>query len=104
MKKQKSFFAQMLSGQNGNISSKRVLGSVMLLVLTAAVTINIFLGEPHEWLGRAIDTLIITAGALVGLGIADKAFVKKTDKNENYGKTKKKPSNEDKINEEDMGI
>ena len=51
-----------------------------------------------------MDTLIITAGALVGLGIADKAFVKKTDKNENYGKTKKKPSNEDKINEEDMGI
>ena len=102
MKKQKSFFAQMLSGQNGEISSKRFLGSVMLLVLTAAVTVNIFLGEPHEWLGRAIDTLIITAGALVGLGIADKAFVKKkTDNNENYGTKNKKPSNEDKTNEED---
>ena len=101
MKKQKSFFAQMLSGQNGEISSKRFLGSVMLLVLTAAVTVNMFLGEPHEWLGRAIDTLIITAGALVGLGIADKAFMKKTDNNENYGTKNKKPSNEDKTNEED---
>ena len=101
MKKQKSFFTQMLSGQNGEISSKRFLGSVMLLVLTAAVTVNMFLGEPHEWLGRVIDTLIITAGALVGLGIADKAFVKKTDNNETYRTTNKKPSNEDKTNEED---
>ena len=101
MKKQKSFFTQMLSGQNGEISSKRFLGSVILLVLTAAVTVNIFLGEPHEWLGRVIDTLIITAGALVGLGIADKAFVKKTDNNETYRTTNKKPSNEDKTNEED---
>ena len=101
MKKQKSFFTQMLSGQNGEISSKRFLGSVILLVLTAAVTVNIFLGEPHEWLGRVIDTLIITAGALVGLGIADKAFMKKTDNNENYRTTNKKPSNEDKANEED---
>ena len=101
MKKQKSFFTQMLSGQNGEISSKRFLGSVMLLVLTAAVTVNMFLGEPHEWLGRTIDTLIITAGALVGLGIADKAFMKKTDNNEHYRTTNKKPSNEDKTNEED---
>ena len=101
MKKQKSFFTQMLSGQNGEISSKRFLGSVILLVLTAAVTVNIFLGEPHEWLGRVIDTLIITAGALVGLGIADKAFMKKTDNNENYRTTNKKPANEDKTNEED---
>ena len=70
----KKFLIEMFSGVDGGVSSKRVLGSLILFILTVAITINIFCGANNHWLGDAIDTLIITSGALVGLGIADKAF------------------------------
>ena len=43
------------------------------------VVVCVFTQEDATWLSSAIDTLIITAGALLGLGIADTAFDKKQE-------------------------
>ena len=43
------------------------------------VVVCVFTQEDATWLSSAIDTLIITAGALLGLGIADTAFEKKQE-------------------------
>jgi small neutral amino acid transporter SnatA (MarC family) len=70
----KSLFLSMLSGHKNRVSSKRVLGSFVIVSMTLMVVICVFIKEDATWLSSAIDTLIITGGALLGLGIADNAF------------------------------
>lgn len=70
----KSLIVSMLTGKNNRVSSKRVLGSFVIIAMTIMVVICVFTKEDATWLSSAIDTLIITAGALLGLGIADTAF------------------------------
>lgn len=82
-KKNRSLFLIMLSGKNNRVSSKRVLGSFVIIAMTIMVIICVFTKEDATWLSSAIDTLIITGGALLGLGIADNAFDKKQDEHEN---------------------
>ena len=79
----KSLFLSMILGQNNRVSSKRVLGSFVIVVMTLMVVICVFVKEDASWLSSAIDTLIITGGALLGLGIADNAFDKKQDDTNN---------------------
>lgn len=78
-KHNKSLLMSMISGGNNRISSKRVLGSFVIVVMTIMVVICVFTQEDATWLSSAIDTLIITAGALLGLGIADNAFEKRKE-------------------------
>lgn len=86
----KSLFLSMLSGNNNRVSSKRVLGSFVIVTITIMVVVCVFTQEDATWLSSAIDTLIITAGALLGLGIADSAFEKKQDiQNNKYNNGKK---------------
>lgn len=73
----KSLFLSMLSGHSNRVSSKRVLGSFVIVSMTLMVVICVFIKEDATWLSSAIDTLIITGGALLGLGIADNAFDRK---------------------------
>ena len=75
----KSLFLSMLLGNNNRVSSKRVLGSFVIVTMTIMVVVCVFTQEDATWLSSAIDTLIITAGALLGLGIADNAFEKKKE-------------------------
>ena len=75
----KSLLFSMILGQNNRVSSKRVLGSFVIVVMTLMVVICVFFKEDASWLSSAIDTLIITGGALLGLGIADNAFDKKQE-------------------------
>ena len=75
----KSLFLSMLLGNNNRVSSKRVLGSFVIVTMTIMVVVCVFTQEDATWLSSAIDTLIITAGALLGLGIADTAFEKKQE-------------------------
>ena len=82
-KKNRSLFLPMLSGKNNRISSKRVLGSFVIIAMTIMVIVCVFTKEDTTWLSSAIDTLIITGGALLGLGIADNAFDKKQIEHEN---------------------
>lgn len=79
----KSLFMSMLTGRNNRVSSKRVLGSFVIVSMTIMVVICVFTKEDATWLSSAIDTLIITAGALLGLGIADTAFDRKQDEQSN---------------------
>lgn len=73
----------MILGNNNRVSSKRVLGSFVIVVITLMIVVCVFTQEDATWLSSAIDTLIITAGALLGLGIADNAFEKKQDDQNN---------------------
>lgn len=75
----KSLLISMIIGKNNRVSSKRVLGSFVIVVMTLMVVVCVFFKEDASWLSSAIDTLIITGGALLGLGIADTAFDKKQD-------------------------
>ena len=87
----KSLFLSMLTGSNNRVSSKRVLGSFVIIVMTIMVVVCVFTQEDATWLSSAIDTLIITAGALLGLGIADSAFEKKSEnQNDKYNNGGKK--------------
>ena len=86
----KSLFLSMLSGNNNRVSSKRVLGSFVIVVMTIMIVVCVFTQEDATWLSSAIDTLIITGGALLGLGIADSAFEKKQEgQNGKYNNGKK---------------
>lgn len=82
-KKNRSLLLTMLSGKNNRVSSKRVLGSFVIIAMTIMVIVCVFTKEDATWLSSAIDTLIITGGALLGLGIADNAFDKKQDEHKN---------------------
>jgi small neutral amino acid transporter SnatA (MarC family) len=79
----KSLLMSMILGNNNRVSSKRVLGSFVIIVMTLMVVACVFFKEDASWLSSAIDTLIITGGALLGLGIADTAFDKKHDGQKN---------------------
>jgi len=72
MKKNK--WDTMLTGANGRISSKRVLGVFILLVLLTVIVICIFTGYEGTWLGEAVLTLMIGAFALLGIGVFEKRF------------------------------
>ena len=73
----------MLTGANGRISSKRVLGTFILLVLLTVIIICIFTGYEGAWLGDAVLTLIIGAFALLGIGVFEKRFKSPLPEDEN---------------------
>lgn len=73
----------MLTGANGRISSKRVLGTFILLVLLTVIIICIFTGYEGAWLGDAVLTLIIGAFALLGIGVFEKRFKTPLPEDEN---------------------
>ena len=86
-KNSRSLLMSMILGNNNRVSSKRVLGSFVIIVMTIMVVVCVFTQEDATWLSSAIDALIITAGALLGLGIADNAFEKKQEyQNNKYNK------------------
>ena len=93
----------MILGNHKRVSSKRVLGSFVIIVMTLMVVVCVFIKEDASWLSSAIDTLIITGGALLGLGIADGAFDKKQEtqygKHNNGGNSNR--SNKNKANNEE---
>lgn len=97
----RSLLLSMILGNNNRVSSKRVLGSFVIVVMTIMIVVCVFTQEDATWLSSAIDTLIITAGALLGLGIADTAFNKKQDDTNNkynkpyQPKPKPKPTNKE---------
>ena len=99
MAKHRSFLLSMILGNHNRVSSKRVLGSFVIIVMTIMVVICVFIKEDASWLSSAIDTLIITGGALLGLGIADGAFDKKQETQ--YGKGYNNRSNKNKTNNEE---
>lgn len=101
-KHNKSLFLSMILGNNNRVSSKRVLGSFVIVTMTIMIVICVFTQEDATWLSSAIDTLIITGGALLGLGIADSAFEKKQEnQNNNKYNGGKRTNQKNKTNDEE---
>jgi hypothetical protein len=74
MKKKGSNWDTMLTGANGRISSKRVLGCFILLVLLTVMTVCVFVKPELTWLGEAFITMMVGAFALLGIGVFEKRF------------------------------
>ena len=74
MGKMNKFWGTMFTGANGRVSSKRVLGVFILLVLLAVIVICVFTGYEGTWLGEAILTMMIGAFALLGIGVFEKRY------------------------------
>ena len=74
MKKTNKFWGTMFTGANGRISSKRVLGTFILIVLLTVIVISVFRDVQAVWLGEAIMTMMIGAFALLGIGVFEKRF------------------------------
>jgi small neutral amino acid transporter SnatA (MarC family) len=101
-KHNRSLFLSMILGNNNRVSSKRVLGSFVITTITIMVVDCVFVKEDASWLSSAIDTLIITGGALLGLGIADTAFIKKNEnQNGKYNSGGRHSNQKVKTNDED---
>ena len=84
MKKRNKFWGTMFTGANGRISSKRVLGTFILLVLLTVIVICVFTGYEGTWLGEAILTMMIGAFALLGIGVFEKRFKDPIPKGEDF--------------------
>ena len=84
MKKRNQFFGTMFTGANGRISSKRVLGTFILLVLLTVIVISVFRDVQAVWLGEAIITMMIGAFALLGTGVFEKRFKDPIPPGEDY--------------------
>lgn len=95
--KNKTFWQDMMSGANGGISSKRVLGSFILIVLLVVIVINTFWGADNHWLGEAFITMLVGAFALLGIGV----FEKKLDNTPTYRNKRNSEDDNEEI-EEDM--
>lgn len=101
-KHNRSLFLSMILGNNNRVSSKRVLGSFVITTITIMVVVCVFVKEDASWLSSAIDTLIITGGALLGLGIADTAFIKKNEnQNGKYNSGGRHSNQKGKTNDEE---
>lgn len=74
MKKHRNDWSTMLTGANGRISSKRVLGCFILLTLLTVMIICIFVKPELTWLGEAFITMMVGAFALLGIGVFEKRF------------------------------
>lgn len=84
MKKRNRFWGTIFTGANGRISSKRVLGTFILIVLLAVLVVCIFTGREFTWLGEAVITMMIGAFALMGIGVFEKRFSKPIPHGEDY--------------------
>ena len=74
MSKRGSIWNTMLTGANGRISSKRVLGCLILVTLLVVIVICTFTKAELSWLGEAFMTMMIGGFGLLGLGIFEKRF------------------------------
>ena len=83
-KKREQFIDSMFTGANGRVSSKRVLGVFILLVLLTVIVISVFRDVQTVWLGEAIMTMMIGAFALLGIGVLEKRFKDPIPKGEDF--------------------
>lgn len=71
-KKRDSFWSDMMSGANGGISSKRVIGGFILMVMLLIIVIAVFRDAESAWLTEAIITMLVGAFSLLGIGVFEK--------------------------------
>lgn len=74
MGKKMRLWDTMFTGANGRISSKRVLGCVILVTLLVVIVICTFRESQPTWLGEAFITMMAGAFALLGIGVFEKRY------------------------------
>lgn len=72
VKKKKSWFMNMLSGTNGDVSSKRFFGGVGIAIMHAIAILSVILFPESHWIGELLITLTITDAGLLGVGVFEK--------------------------------
>ena len=89
MKKNTSFWTDMMAGTHGGVSAKRVIGCFILLVLLVVIVVCTFTGSQQTWLGEAFITMLIGAFSLLGIGLFEKpgSIPKKEEKIEESDET-----------------
>ena len=83
-KKKQSWFWNMLSGTNGDISSKRFFGGVGLCIMHILSILSVIIQRESHWIGELLITLTITDAALLGVGVLEKERKLRPRKNLNY--------------------
>jgi hypothetical protein len=83
-KKKQSWFWNMLSGANGDISSKRFFGGVGLCIMHTLSILSIFIYPESHWIGELLITLTITDAGLLGVGVFEKERKSKSRRNSTY--------------------
>ena len=71
-KKKQSWFWNMLSGTNGDISSKRFFGGAGLCIMHTLSILSVIIYPESHWIGELLITLTITDAALLGVGVFEK--------------------------------
>lgn len=84
-KKRDSFWGDMMSGANGGISSKRVIGGFILMVMLLIIVISVFRDSESAWLTEAIITMLVGAFSLLGIGVFEKKLPDEHDNNDDLG-------------------
>lgn len=77
VKKRGGWFSNMLSGTNGDISSKRFFGGIGLVVMHIIAVVSVILYPESYWMGELLITLTITDAGLLGVGIFEKVRPKR---------------------------
>lgn len=85
MKKQKqSILKDILSGENGHLSSKRVLGAIVLLTCLICIIVQASKEGITDNLKELFEWLIITSTALLGINSITSIWKGKKPKNDEY--------------------
>lgn len=80
-KKKKSWFMTMLSGTNGDVSSKRFFGGIGLTIMHMIAVYAVIAIPDSHWIGEFLITLSITDAGLLGVGVLEKPKKKETQVN-----------------------
>ncbi len=71
-KKKQGWLWNMLSGTNGDISSKRFFGGVGLCIMHVLSILSVLIYPESHWIGELLITLTITDAGLLGVGVFEK--------------------------------
>lgn len=72
MASNRNWFISMLSGTDGNVSSKRFFGGVGLSVMHGIAIFAVIAYPDSSWIGELLITLTVTDAGLLGVGVFEK--------------------------------
>lgn len=83
-KNRQGWLWNMLSGTNGDISSKRFFGGVGLCIMHFIAIFSVLMYSDSHWIGELLITLTITDTGLLGVGVFEKERKSRHRKNKTY--------------------
>lgn len=83
--KRSGFFKEVVSGPSGHISSKRVLGTIVLLICLACLIYLVISEGGTQVVENVMQTFIVVACALLGIGSVTNAAAEIFSKKKKIG-------------------